>query len=119
MWLDDWHLSVPCGFSFFFVFARPRYVDVIIYGPFFFSFASLFKHEFRFVFVAEEVKAQSEKLERERRHNEALSSRLADMEATAGRREADMSELKRFLQVVKEEHQQVMQVRTAGYTMET
>lgn len=60
--------------------------------------------------LAEDVKAHSEKLERERRQNEALASRLADMEATALRRETDMSELKRLLQVVKEEHQQVMQV---------
>ena len=64
------------------------------------------------VVVAEEVKAQSEKLERERRQNEALTARLVDMEATGTRRETDLSELKRQLQAVKEEHQQVMQVRT-------
>lgn len=64
-----------------------------------------------FVIIAEEVKAQSEKLERERRQNEALAARLVDMETTATRRETDLSELKRQLQAVKEEHQQVMQVR--------
>lgn len=63
-----------------------------------------------FLFLAEELKAHWEKLERERRQNEALTSKLADMEATAVRRETDISELKRLLQLVKEEHQQVMQV---------
>ncbi|KAK4025492.1 hypothetical protein OUZ56_014557 [Daphnia magna] len=63
----------------------------------------------------EELKAHWEKLERERRQNEALTSKLADMEATAVRRETDISELKRLLQLVKEEHQQVMQVAEHKY----
>ncbi|XP_057367678.1 hamartin-like isoform X1 [Daphnia carinata] len=63
----------------------------------------------------EELKAHWEKLERERRQNEALTSKLADMEATALRRETDISELKRTLQLVKEEHQQVMQVAEHKY----
>lgn len=62
------------------------------------------------VIVAEELKAHWEKLERERRQNEALTSKLAEMESAAGRRETDISDLKRLLQLVKEEHQQVMQV---------
>lgn len=61
-------------------------------------------------FLAEELKAHWEKLERERRHNEALTSKLADMDSAAVRRETDISELKRLLQLVKEENQQVMQV---------
>ena len=63
-----------------------------------------------FFFFAEELKAHWEKLERERRHNEALTSKLADMDSAAVRRETDISELKRLLQLVKEENQQVMQV---------
>lgn len=65
-------------------------------------------------FVAEELKAYWEKLERERRQNEALSSKLADMEATALRRETDISDLKRLLQLVKEEHVQILQVNNTN-----
>ena len=60
--------------------------------------------------IVEEMKAFSEKLERERRINEALTARLVDMEANAVRRETDMTELKRSLQLVKDEYQQMMQV---------
>ncbi|XP_046636498.1 hamartin-like isoform X1 [Daphnia pulicaria] len=63
----------------------------------------------------EELKAHWEKLERERRQNEALTSKLAEMESAAGRRETDISDLKRLLQLVKEEHQQVMQVAEHKY----
>jgi hypothetical protein len=66
------------------------------------------------VIVAEELKAHWEKLERERRQNEALTSKLAEMESAAGRRETDISDLKRLLQLVKEEHQQVMQVNNGS-----
>ena len=65
-------------------------------------------------FLAEELKAHWEKLERERRHNEALTSKLADMDSAAVRRETDISELKRLLQLVKEENQQVMQVNDSS-----
>jgi len=63
----------------------------------------------------EEMKAFSEKLERERRINEALTARLVDMEANAVRRETDMTELKRSLQLVKDEYQQMMQVTEQKY----
>ena len=58
----------------------------------------------------EEMKTYSEKMERERRVNEALTAKLVDMEANAVRRETDMTELKRFLQLVKDENQQMIQV---------
>ena len=58
----------------------------------------------------EEMKIYSEKLERERRVNEALTAKLVDMEANAVRRETDMTELKRFFQLVKDENQQMIQV---------
>jgi len=75
----------------------------------------IFLFYFKFiVIVAEELKAHWEKLERERRHNEALTSKLAEMESAAVRRETDISELKRLLQLVKEEHQQVMQVNNGS-----
>lgn len=56
------------------------------------------------------MKALSEKLERERRQSEAMAARLVDMEAAAVRRESDMSEMKRLVQQVNDEHQQLMKV---------
>ena len=95
------NVSVPCGFSIGQCF---RYDSELICDGL---------HICRFdLCIAEELKAHWEKLERERRQNEALASKLADMEAMASRRETDISELKRTLQLVKEEHQQVMQVTT-------
>jgi hypothetical protein len=91
--------------------------------PFFFSVifsetSSAFRPclylNFYCVIVAEELKAHWEKLERERRQNEALTSKLAEMDSAAGRRETDISDLKRLLQLVKEEHQQVMQVNNGS-----
>ncbi len=58
------------------------------------------------------MKALSEKLERERRQNEAFVARLTDMEAAALRRETDVSDMKRLVQTVNEEHQQLMKVRS-------
>lgn len=60
---------------------------------------------------ADEVKALGEKLERERRQGEALAARLADMEAAALRRETDVSEMKRLVQSVNDDHQQLMKVK--------
>ena len=56
------------------------------------------------------MKSQRENLERERRLNEALTAKLTDLEANGARRESEVAELKRFLQTVKEEHQQLIQV---------
>lgn len=60
---------------------------------------------------ADEVKALGEKLERERRQSEALAARVTDMESAALRRETDVSEMKRLIQSVNDEHQQLMKVR--------
>lgn len=57
------------------------------------------------------MKALGEKLERERRQGEALAARLADMEAAALRRETDVSEMKRLVQSVNDDHQQLMKVK--------
>jgi beta-phosphoglucomutase-like phosphatase (HAD superfamily) len=65
---------------------------------------------FFFVFSAEEMKGHRENLERERRLNEALTAKLTDLEANAVKRETEMADLKRFLQTVKEEHQQLILV---------
>ena len=62
------------------------------------------------MFSAEEMKGHRENLERERRLNEALTAKLTDLEANAVKRETEMADLKRFLQTVKEEHQQLILV---------
>jgi len=62
------------------------------------------------MFSAEEMKGHRENLERERRLNEALTAKLTDLEANAVKRETEMADLKRFLQTVKEGHQQLILV---------
>lgn len=104
LWFFDWH-RWPNSVMIHVVTKMFRIDLVTIFRT---KWIDLFS--FLFFNISEELKAHWEKLERERRQNEALSSKLADMEAMALRRETDISDLKRLLQLVKDEHVQILQV---------